>query len=268
MNIEKQTFNPTHEGENRDPDVSVIPVGVDHPGEHRYPLHTHFRAQLVFACDGTMKVVSEGGTWVVLPQQAVWVPAGVAHEVRAVGPLQMRTLYIHPRAARRLAQTCTVVNVTALLRELILTAVSMTPECRSSPRGKRMIGVILDELAELGSTPLHLPMPGDSRLKMIAEVLIADPSQPRGLEALSRVAGASSRNMARLFLKETGMTFGTWRRQLRLMTAISRLGSGDAVTTVAYELGYHSPSAFIAMFKRALGQPPARYFRSVVGAPD
>ncbi len=123
MNIEKQPTSINHEGENRDSALSVIPVGVDHPGEHRYPLHTHYRAQLVFACDGTMTVVSDRDTWVVLPQQAVWVPAGVEHEVRAVGPFQMRTLYIHPRAARRLPRTCTVVNVTALLRELILSAV-------------------------------------------------------------------------------------------------------------------------------------------------
>lgn len=143
----------------------------------------------------------------------------------------------------------------------------MPPDGQSGPRGKRLMGVILDELAELKSSPLHLPMPDDPRLKTIAELLIADPSETRGLESLSQLAGASSRNTARLFLKETGMTFGAWRRQLRLMSAISRLGSGDTVTSVAYELGYHSPSAFIAMFKRVLGQPPARYFRSV-GVPE
>ena len=266
MNVEKQPYHPRDDGENRDSDRPVIAVGIDHPGEHRYPPHAHFRAQLVFACDGTVTVVTERGTWVVLPQQAVWVPAGENHEVRESGAFQMRTLYIHPRAAEWLPRNCTVVNVSALLKELILGAVSLSQKNQLGPRGRRLMSVILDELAELEPSPLHLPMPRDARLKAIADSLIADPSNLHDLVYLSKQVGASARNMARLFLKETAMTFGEWRRQLRLLNAISRIGAGDAVTTVAYDLGYQSPSAFIAMFKRALGEPPARYFR-LGGAP-
>jgi AraC-like DNA-binding protein len=56
------------------------------------------------------------------------------------------------------------------------------------------------------------------------------------------------------------MSFGAWRQQLRLLRALERLAAGEAVSTLALELGYASPSAFIAMFKRALGVPPGRYF--------
>ncbi len=58
------------------------------------------------------------------------------------------------------------------------------------------------------------------------------------------------------------MTFGAWRQRLRLLTAIARLADGRPVTAIAYDLGYESPSAFVAMFRRELGTPPVRYMRS------
>ena len=38
------------------------------------------------------------------------------------------------------------------------------------------------------------------------------------------------------------------------------LAAGQSVTTVALDLGYDSPSAFTAMFRRTLGTTPRRYF--------
>ncbi len=58
------------------------------------------------------------------------------------------------------------------------------------------------------------------------------------------------------------MTFGSWRQRLRLLTAIARLADGRPVTAIAYDLGYESPSAFVAMFRRELGTPPGRYLRA------
>lgn len=37
------------------------------------------------------------------------------------------------------------------------------------------------------------------------------------------------------------------------------LSGGATVKQVAYGLGYESPSAFITMFKKAFGKPPATY---------
>ena len=70
----------------------------------------------------------------------------------------------------------------------------------------------------------------------------------------------SSRTLARRFLAETGLPFRHWRQQVRLLEALKRLACQEHVTTVALDLGYDSPSAFIAMFKRALGVTPGQYF--------
>ncbi|MEH6545612.1 MAG: AraC family transcriptional regulator, partial [Sneathiella sp.] len=107
--------------------------------------------------------------------------------------------------------------------------------------------------------PLHLPMPTDSRLLRIAEILLSNPANAESLEELAKSSGASERTLARLFKKETGLTFGKWRQQRRLLAGISLLTEGQPVTNVALDLGYESVSAFIAMFKSALGTTPSRY---------
>jgi AraC-like DNA-binding protein len=123
----------------------------------------------------------------------------------------------------------------------------------------RVLALIPDELRALEPEPLHLPLPRDRRLTAVTGRLAADPADGRSLAAWAKLAGAGERTLARLFLSETGLTFGAWRQRLRLLAAIARLAEGQAVTAVAYDLGYDSPSAFIAMFRRNLGETPGHY---------
>ena len=41
--------------------------------------------------------------------------------------------------------------------------------------------------------------------------------------------------------------------------ALQCLSQGASVQTVALDLGYEGASAFVTMFRKALGKPPARY---------
>jgi AraC-like DNA-binding protein len=122
------------------------------------------------------------------------------------------------------------------------------------------MALLLDEIASLPTLALDLPMPRDPRLARICRALRADPGSSRSLRRWAREAGASSRTVARLFVKETGLTFAEWRQQARLLAAMALLAAGHSTTRIALELGYDSPSAFAAMVKRTLGAPPSRYF--------
>jgi AraC-like DNA-binding protein len=102
-------------------------------------------------------------------------------------------------------------------------------------------------------------MPRDRRLRRLCTALLAAPGDSRTLGAWARSANASARTLARLFVAETGLTFGAWRQQARVLEAMGRLGGGQAVTEVALDLGYDSVSAFSAMFRRASGAPPSTY---------
>lgn len=80
------------------------------------------------------------------------------------------------------------------------------------------------------------------------------------MAALARAAGASPRTLECLFRRETAMPLGRWRRRARLIEALRRLADGVAVTAVALDVGYQTPSAFVAAFRRELATTPGRYF--------
>ena len=229
-------------------------------GWHVHP-HSHERAQLLYASEGVMRVATANGAWVVPPQRAVWVPPGVVHEIRMSGPVSMRTLYIDPGLPLRMPDDCAVIEVSPLLRELILAAVEEPVEYDEAGRGGKIAALILDEIEATRQAPLHLPMPRDRRLVRICQALLANPADARTLERWAEAAGASGRTLARLFRRETGMTFALWRQQSRVAAALPLLAQGEAVGLAARAVGYGSPSAFTAMFRRLLGATPDRYFR-------
>lgn len=239
----------------------IAATATDYPPGHRIDWHHHPRAQLIYGIEGVMMVTTQQGVWVIPPARAVWVPAGIEHRVETAGRVRMRSLFVAADAARAMPAECCVVTVPPLLHALILEAVSVPKLYDEAGPDGRLMGVILDRLARLEPTPLYLPMPADPRLRRVADALQANPGARAGLEAWARTAGASARTLARLFRRETGLTFSSWRQQARLLKALEWLAEGRPVTAIAFDLGYESPSAFTAMFRRALGRPPGRYLK-------
>lgn len=240
-------------------DAPLLGVALDlAPGE-RVPPHHHDRAQLVYASHGVLRVETAAGAWVAPPQRAVWVPAGTDHSLRAVGSTRVRTLYVR-RRARGLPRRCCVVTVSPLLRELVLRMVELGAVDLRDARRARLAGVLLDEVRDARVAPLHLPAPRDPHLRALAAGLERDPGDRRTLLQWGRALGASERTLARRFAEETGLGFRAWRQQLRILRGLELLADGRGVVEVALELGYESPSAFVAMFRRQLGTTPGRYF--------
>ena len=237
----------------------VVALALDYPPGHRIALHSHTRTQFVHADSGLMRVTTRTGAWVVPPGHALWMPAEIEHEILAIEAILMRTLYLDTGAVPWLPSDCWVVAVPPLLRQLISKAVTLPALYDIEGADGRLMAVLLDELRGLEATPLHLPFPRDPRLRDIVDTLTEFPRDDRALDVWARTAGASSRTLARLFLAETGMTFGEWRRRRRLLAAVEWLASGRPVTQVALDLGYESPSAFIAMFKRHMGDTPGQF---------
>jgi len=238
----------------------VVLRAADLPAGARYPLHRHSWGQLVYASDGALLVETREGGWLAPPQRAVWTPPQVDHAVQASTRAAFRSLYIARAAAADLPKRVTVLEVEPLLRELIRAVEALPTDYDEGGAAGRLVAVLLDRLRAAAAAPaaLHLPVPKDRRLAGIAAALIADPSDDRPLEAFAAQAGASARTLARLFLRETGLSFGRWRTRRRLLAAVERLSDGAAVTTVAYDLGYESPSAFVAMVKRETGRTPTK----------
>ena len=237
--------------------VAAMPKDFD-PGFVVVP-HSHERAQLIHATAGTMRVSTDSGVWVVPPQRALWMPGGIEHSITMLSGVTMRTLYLRADAAAFMPGACRVLPVSPLLRELIVRATELPLHYDEVGPAGHVMALILAELRDLQSLPLQLPMPADARLRGVCQALLDRPGDHRPLAAWARPLNASARTLARRFQRETGLSFGAWRQQARVLEAMGRLASGAPVTQVALDLGYDSVSAFSAMFRRAAGAPPSAW---------
>jgi len=168
--------------------AQLATLAHDFAGEHVIPEHSHPEDQLIFASKGVMTVRTKQGIWVVPPLRAVWIPAGTPHSVAILGTVSMRTLYFAPRQVRTESAKCFVMNVSSLLRELILHACSFPTLTKQVKVQAHLIAVIIDQLETVQSIPLQLPNPSDARAKRVADILSADPSDSRPLEEICQHA--------------------------------------------------------------------------------
>ena len=238
------------------------PIAVltdDYPSGFHDPKHAHVRAQLVYAISGVTILTTDDASYVAPPQRAIWIPPGVEHEVRCRDRVQIRTLYVSPDAAPDLPKTCQVFEVSNLLRELILAAAELPIEYALEGRDARIMALILDEIRVARRIPLYVPMPSNKRLARVCSTILADPAQHDALDVWADAAAMGRRTFTRAFRRETGMSFATWRQHVRLMDALSRIATGHSVTSAALDVGYNSPSAFAAVFRRTFGVSPTHY---------
>jgi AraC-like DNA-binding protein/quercetin dioxygenase-like cupin family protein len=229
----------------------------------RYLRHTHLEHQLAWAPDGVLSVRTDDGTWVLPPTRALWIPSGVPHETSADGQATMRALYLHPDLGPRDWTRPQPVVARPLLAELIHYLAS--PQLDAAARA-RAEAVLFDVLEPVAVATVDPQMPLDRRARDVARALLAEPADPRSLDEWGRHVGASSRTLARAFRAETGMGFARWRTLVRIRAALPELAAGAAVATVARRVGYVTPSAFVAAFRRETGVTPGAYFATKVGA--
>lgn len=234
----------------------------DMEAEETVEPHAHEWGQFTYSAQGVLSVLTDEGHFSAPPQMAVWLPPGVVHDIRPVGPAKFRSLYIARQWLDDMPARCTVLTVSPLLRNLILEAAKLPREWDEQGADARLMAVLLDQIKCAEPAPLHLPIPSDPRLKSVTRSLLNNPADRRTLDEHGKQVGASGRTLARLFVQETGMTFGKWRRQRILLAALERISEGVTVTSAALEMGYDSPSAFVAMFHNTLGMTPTQYMAS------
>ena len=252
---------PNRQSSGSEKAIAVRSLALRFPLDHHIEAHRHPWGQMVYATEGAMTVDTESGAWVIPPYRAVWVPSETRHEVQTTGRVRMRTLYLRPDFSRDLPSSCCVLSVSALLRELVLETIRLGMLRVDVPEQGRLARVLVDQIRVTSEAPLEITWPVDARARRVADKVQADLASSEPLANLAEGSGASVRPLERLFLKETRMTFRGWRQQARLLHALRRLAAGDSVTATALSVGFSGTSAFIAMFRRALGKTPGNYFR-------
>lgn len=248
-----------------DPDSQHEPAVAFHvrvvEDEQRIPFHQHRKGQLILALHGAITCEVENAMWMVPPQFAVWIPGLLPHSNKATPSARLCFLFIEPGAVSMPDRCCTL-KISPLVRELILTLAERSP-AEQEPATRRLVQVLFDELPRQPQEQLQLPVSTHPKIRLMSDTMAESPAAWQTLHQWARHFAMSERNLARLVVSETGLSFRRWRHQLQLIVALQGLISGQSVQQVAQNLGYDSTTAFITMFKKGLGQTPARYVASL-----
>jgi AraC-like DNA-binding protein len=208
-------------------------------------------------------------TYIVPPSRAVWIAPGALHNIYMPERAELRTLYIDASVIPPEWHSCRVIMVSPLLRELIHALDHPTQPVHAA-REASLTTLVCDEIAHADIQSLGVPLPpamgGDKRLRGLCEAVLRAPAARTNLADWAADVGASERTMARLFRDELGTSYQQWRQQAVLAHALPMLARGLPVSQVAAASGYASDSAFSAMFKAAMGQPPSQFVGQPVKA--
>lgn len=253
-------FNPwSFDFDSMDVDVDAIQV---HTEQERAELamHTHRQAQLAIVLRGAMTCEVPGALWAAPLQGGLWIPSGMPHSNRVTPNGRVCFLFVQAARLPAMPRQCCQIAVSPLLRELVLYLAGLPKGRQRGAEAERLRAVLLDQLGRAPTETLHLPISDEPRLRRLIDAMIDNPSNRQTAAQWAATLAMSERTLTRLVLAETGMPFGRWRQQLHLIVALQRLSMGVSVQQVSGELGYETVSAFILMFRKALGQPPRRFF--------
>jgi len=112
-----------------------------------------------------------------------------------------------------------------------------------------------------GTSLRHFAMPSSqlSRISRAIDYIRTHYHEPLKVEQLTQLASMSLSTFHRHFCAVTGLSPIQYQKRIRLHEARRRLLSEKTdAATVAFEIGYSSPSQFSREYRRLFGEPPKR----------
>ena len=222
-------------------------------------MHRHSWGQFLYASKGVLSVVTPTDRYIVPPEQGVWLPPQVSHEVTAITDVELTSYYFDNTSLTGLPSYCCVLLIDHFLQSLIVESKKCSSTYQEGDVDRLLLKLIHAKLCHAQQVSFQLPYPKDSRLLTMLSMMQKEPSKTLTLNEWGKIVGASNRTLSRLFKVETGLTYSQWRQRLMVQMAITQLGKGNAIASIAMDLGYESTSAFCYMFKENTGVTPSVY---------
>ncbi|WP_397453176.1 AraC family transcriptional regulator [Pseudomonas sp. NA-150] len=252
-------------------DICISEMARQHPGQSIYTLaldlssgtsiniHQHPEGQLLFAPTGVLAVTTNAGCWVVPSGHGLWIPANEPHWTRTIGTSRIRTVYLSDERSAGLPVACTLIGISTLLQELISAVLLVTVHSSQKSRDYHLMALLVEELVAAPTSSKLLPIPASNRLKDLCRAISANATLDWGLAECALFLGINMKTVQRWFQTDMSISFGEWRKQVRLFVALENLALGKSVLEVSLDAGYSSPSAFSAMFRREFGMSPSAF---------
>ena len=214
-----------------------------------HPPHAHQVPHLVHVVAGTGTLTADGSTITLTRGRAAWIPARVVHGLTlseggmAVGPM------LSPGAGPP-GDTTRVLGPLPALSELITVILCAAPQ---TPAERAPFRAALEEL--LRSTVQEYFALRHPRHPVAAAIAEQAARSGATLDELAEARFTSVRQVQRLFLEETGLTFAQWRTRARLNRAIVSLRSGGSTTTAMAASGFTTRHGLLKALSRECGIP-------------
>lgn len=233
-------------------------MAKNYPAGYAGYIHSHARAQFLYAASGSMKISFDIGCWIIPPQRAVWVPPRSNRQHRPVGDAD--SLHSRGQLSGCAPDKPKMIGVSPVLRELVLRSMQMPIEYDEQGQDARILAALMGEIDWTPLHPISLPPLRDARLQEIEAMLTNAPDDRSTLGQWSERLGISPRTLTRLLQQETRLPFQVWRDLIRTFAALPLLAESRPLAEIADALGYDTAWAFTEMFKRVTGKLPSRYF--------
>jgi AraC-like DNA-binding protein/quercetin dioxygenase-like cupin family protein len=226
-------------------------------GWHHHPYH-----QLEYALSGIAEVETERGRYLLPPRQAIWIPAGIAHDTTLRGVSSV-SVFFHPDDYESGVEHAAILAVPSILREMIQCA-QRWPIDRPDVDDPiaagffRALALLIAERVD-DALPLWLPSINDS---LVADVidLAASGSSTLSLERACAVVGISQRTLRRRIRADIDMSWSEYVLHANLMRAMALLAGSDcSVIEISSRCGFDSPSGFVRAFRKLTGTTPSTY---------
>lgn len=226
---------------------------------HNSGIHQHHKGQLLFAEQGSMKVIIQERLSVIPPQKIVWIPPKYPHQVFFTEVVGYRSIYIDTKIFPTLPIEPATWNCRPLLKAIVeeIAQADWQTNWQLPAREAYWLILLWQELQYAPRADHYLMLPQDYRLQHYNFLESAPP-----LAELSQKVAASERTITRIFLKETGLHYQAWRQQWRLFRAIELLNSSKSILDIALILGFSNDSAFSTFFKNMTGDSPRSFLKN------
>ncbi|WP_240457210.1 AraC family transcriptional regulator [Vibrio neptunius] len=239
-------------------DSKVVGIAAD-LGRHDSGMHKHQKGQLLYAPRGCMNFALSNSVCILPPTKAVWIPPDTVHRAFMTNVVAYRSLYFDCNAFH-CPDSITIIEVSELLKALI-NKMAFWPVDKPEIEMNNCTALFWEEFDHSKTYSYELPLPTDRRLNSFRLRVSDEAFLAPDLVTLADSAGASTKTITRIFKAETGMSYQEWRQQWRTLKAIELLCCERQVSDVAHLLEFSSDSAFIAFFKKQMGQTPLNFMK-------
>ena len=226
-------------------------------------MHSHRMGHLNYTPHGTMRIDTAEAHFLAPPQYGVWIPPQVEHNCHVQHAALYRSFYVQPQLCAELPQKACMLRISPIVRSILADFAQRDVRVPESAADLRLAQVMVDQLCQARLENSFLPQAQSPALQAVLAGLRAEPSSRQSMADWAAQVHLTERTLARHCQQELGMGLAEWRQRLRHLCAVDALGEGKTVQEIAFDLGYSTASAFIAMFQRETGMTPEQFRRDM-----